>query len=81
MGKNVNTPKTVLMFALATSVIFELMAGPFMGYFTGLFLTDKLGAPPLAMPISVFAGFALSFYAAFITIMKINKANDTPPDA
>ncbi len=71
-----NPPKTLLMFALATSVIFELMAGPFIGYFTGAFLINNLKMPPLAMPISVFICFVLSFYAALLTINKINNTTD-----
>ncbi len=65
------------MFALATSAVFELLAGPFIGYFTGIFLTTKFGMPALTMPVAVFTGFALSFYAVLLTINKINKTNDT----
>ncbi|MFH0754867.1 MAG: AtpZ/AtpI family protein [Candidatus Omnitrophota bacterium] len=68
------TPRNVRILALATTVVFELMAGPFVGYFSGYLLINKMKLPPVTMAITVFCGFILSFYAAMITIKKINDA-------
>jgi F0F1-type ATP synthase assembly protein I len=65
--------KLARMTALAFSVVFELMAGPLLGYLIGLYLVKKLGMSSLAVTIGVFVGFLLSFYAAMLTIMKIGK--------
>ncbi len=61
------------MTALAFSVIFELMAGPFLGYFIGVYLVKEFNMSSLAVSIGVLVGFLVSFYAAMLTIMKIGK--------
>jgi F0F1-type ATP synthase assembly protein I len=68
--------KFARMTALASSVVFELMAGPFLGYFIGLFMVKKLHMNAVALSISVFIGFIVSLYAAMLTIMKINKIDE-----
>ena len=70
--------KLARMTALAFSVIFELMAGPFLGYFIGTYLVKSFGVNGLTVSIGVLIGFLVSFYAAMLTIMKINKLDEKP---
>ena len=65
--------KIARITALAFSVVFELMAGPFLGYFIGSYLVKKMGMRAMAVSIGIFIGFMVSFYAAMLTIMEINK--------
>jgi F0F1-type ATP synthase assembly protein I len=65
--------KIARMTALAFSVIFELMAGPLLGYFIGVYLVKEFNMNTLAVSIAVFVGFTVSCYAAMLTIMKIGK--------
>ena len=73
-----NLQKLARITALAFSVIFELMAGPFLGYFIGTYLVKSFGMNSLAVSIGVLIGFLVSFYAAMLTIMKINKLDEKP---
>jgi F0F1-type ATP synthase assembly protein I len=66
--------------ALAFSVVFELMAGPFLGYFIGTYLVKSFKVDGLAVSIGVLAGFLMGFYAAMLTIMKIGKINEKRSD-
>ena len=65
--------KLARMTALAFSVVFELMAGPLLGYFIGVYLVKEFHMNTLAVSIAVFVGFMVSFYAAMLTIIKIGK--------
>ncbi len=68
--------KLARIAALSFSVVFELMAGPFLGYFIGAGLVKYFNVTGLAVSIGVLVGFLASFYAAMLTIMKINKIDD-----
>lgn len=67
--------KLARITALAFSVVFELMAGPLLGYFVGVYLVKTFNMNGAAVSIGVFAGFLVSFYAATLTIMKIYKTD------
>ena len=72
--------KLARITALAFSVVFELMAGPFLGYFIGTYLVKSLGVSGLAVSIGVLVGFLVSLYAAMLTIMKIYALDEKPKE-
>ena len=70
--------KLARITALAFSVVFELTAGPFVGYLAGSFLAQKFHMSSVVVSIGVFIGFGVSLYAAMLTIIQINKISQEP---
>ncbi len=71
-----NLQKIARIAALASSVVFELIAGPFLGYFIGTYIAKVFNTGSIAVSIGVLVGFCVSLYAAMLTIMKINKLDE-----
>lgn len=70
--------KMMQIAGLAVSIPFELLAGPFIGYFIGAHLENKFGTHPSVTYIFIAMGFVASVYNAVLIIammIKINREN------
>jgi len=68
--------KLARVAALASSIVFELLAGPFLGYFISIYLVKNFGLNGIAVSVGVFIGFLVSLYAVTLTVIKINKISE-----
>jgi len=74
-NKKNNLWKLIQLAGLAFSIPFELAAGPFVGYFIGLYLRDKFGAPHYVMHAVILMGIIASIYNTSETIKAMVKMN------
>jgi hypothetical protein len=80
-GRKIDYSKLARLTSLALSVGFELAAGPFIGYYAGTYLVQRLGWSSVAISIFVFVGFFVGLYAATLTVSRINEVNRKAPKA
>ncbi len=79
--QNADLMNSLEVSGLAFSVIFEMVAGPFIGYFIGVFLVDRFRLPHPFVIMAVALGFLAGIYnvAASIRMMKrISRQQDEP---
>ncbi|MDD5282391.1 MAG: AtpZ/AtpI family protein [Candidatus Omnitrophica bacterium] len=68
--------KMMQIGGLALAIPFEMAAGPFIGFFIGMYLKSKLGLHEYIMYIFILMGFVAGFINTAVIIkmmIKINK--------
>ncbi|MDD5691751.1 MAG: AtpZ/AtpI family protein [Candidatus Omnitrophica bacterium] len=78
--KNKNTWKMVQLAGLGFSIPFEIAAGPFIGYFIGVFLRDKFGVHRYFIYVFIVLGFIASISNTVMIITEMIRIQEGERD-